>query len=170
MNSYENTIHQFKKMLTNLDKWLEASIAFAQKKSFDPNTLLTARLAPDQYPLVRQVQSSCDTAKFAAARLTEKEAPKHPDTEQTMDELRARIRSCLSYLDTFKAEDFAESEKRHVLLPFLEGKFLLASDYLNEMAIPNFYFHITTAYSILRHNGVGVGKNDFIGSLNAKDR
>jgi uncharacterized protein len=170
MNTYEASVRQFKKMLTNLDKWLEASVAFAQKKSIDPNTLLTARLAPDQYALARQVQTCCDTAKFAASRLTGKEPPKHPDTEQTMDELRARIRSCVAYLETFKSADFAESETRHVELPFLEGKYILGSDYLVEMAGPNFYFHVTTAYAILRHNGVEVGKRDFIGALSTKDR
>ena len=169
MNPYEASVHQMKKMLTNLDKWLEASVSFAHKKSFDPNTLLSARLAPDQYPLVRQVQTSCDTAKFAAARLTGKEPPKHPDTEQTIDELRARIRACTSYLDTLKSADFAESGTRRVDLPFLEGKHLLGSDYLIEMATPNFYFHVTTAYAILRHNGVELGKRDFIGGLTTKD-
>ncbi len=169
MNSYESTIRQFNKMLGQLDKWLGASVALAQKKSFDPNTLLTARLAPDQYALARQVQTCCDSAKFAAARLTGKEAPKHPDTEQTMDELRARIRSCTAFLDSLKSADFAEAEKRHVQLPFLEGKFVLGSDYLTEMVLPNFYFHATTIYAILRHNGVELGKMDFIGSLTTKD-
>src|SRR5580693_1405539 len=114
MNLYEASVHEYKKMLLNLDKWLEAAEAHAKKKSFDPNTLLAARLAPDQYPLVRQVQSSCDTAKFAAARLTGKEAPKHPDTEQTMDEIRARVRAVVAYLGTYKTADFAESATRRV--------------------------------------------------------
>jgi hypothetical protein len=170
MNTYESSVSQFKKMLTHLEKWIEASASFAQKKSFDVNTLTQARLAPDQYPLVRQVQSACDTAKFAAARLTGKEAPKHPDTETTIEELRARIRSTVAYLDTFKAQDFAESENRRVELSFLEGKYLLGKDYLVEMAQPNFYFHVTHAYAILRHNGVDLGKRDYIGSLSTKDR
>jgi len=170
MNSYEASVHQFAKMLTSLDKWLEASVSLAQKKSFDPNTLLSARLAPDQYPLVRQVQSCCDSAKFAAARLTGKEAPKHPDTEQTMDEIRARVRAVVAHLGTFKTADFAESATRRIDLPWLEGKHLVGSDYLMEMAIPNFYFHVTTAYAILRHNGVEIGKTDFIGGLSTKDR
>lgn len=170
MSLYEASVPQLKKMLNNLDKWLEAAVAFAQKKSFDPNTLLAARLAPDQYPLTRQVQSACDSAKFAAARLTGKEPPKHPDTEQTMDELRARVRTVVTYLEGFKPADFEGAEKRHVDLPFMEGKMMLGSDYLCEMALPNFYFHVTTAYSILRHNGVDLGKRDFMGSLNVKDR
>ena len=169
-NAHEGSIQQFKKMLGQLDLWIEKGVAYAQKKSFDPNVLVNARLAPDQYPLVRQVQSSCDTAKFAAARLTGKEAPKHPDTEQTIDELRARIRSCIAFLDTLKSEDFAGSEARRIELPFLEGKLLSGADYLREMATPNFYFHVTHAYAILRHNGVDLGKMDYIGSLTTKDR
>jgi hypothetical protein len=170
MNSYEASIHQFKKMLTHLDKWLEASVGYAQRKSFDPDTLLSARLAPDQYALARQVQACCDTAKFAAARLTGKEPPKHADVEQTMAELRTRIRTCVTYLETFQPADFEKSETRPVDLAFLEGKYLLGSDYLIEMAIPNFYFHVSTAYAILRHNGVELGKRDFIGALSTKDR
>jgi hypothetical protein len=165
MSLYEATIPQLKKMLTNLDAWLEASIAYAKSKSFDPNVLVTARLAPDQYPLVRQVQAACDGAKFAAARLTGKEPPKNPDTEQTMDELRARIAVTNAYLDTFTQADFAGAAERSVVLPFLEGKTILGTDFLNEMTLPNFYFHVTTAYAILRHNGVGLGKRDFLGSL-----
>src|ERR1700723_152586 len=101
------TVTQCKKALSNLDGWLAKAAAHAKAKSFDPNVLLAARLAPDQYPLVRQVQSACDSAKFAAARLSAKEAPKHPDVEQTMDELRARVRTCIQYLDGFKVADFA---------------------------------------------------------------
>ncbi len=170
MSLFEASVPQFKKMLNNLDKWLEASITHAQKKSFDPNVLASSRLAPDQYPLVRQVQAACDSAKFPAARLAGKEAPKHPDTEQTMDELRARIRTCVTYLDTLTKADFAGAETRNVELPFLENKVMIGSEYLTEMALPNFYFHVTTAYAILRHNGIDLGKRDFIGNLNLHDR
>ena len=170
MNVYEASVQQYKKMLTNLDKWLEAAESFAQKKSFDPNALLTARLAPDQYARSSGKSSrACDAAKFAAARLAGKEAPKHPDTEQTMGELHARIRACVSFLDSLKTADFAQSESRKIELPFLEKQYVLGSDYLTEMATPNFFFHVTTAYAILRHNGVDLGKRDFIGSLNVKD-
>jgi hypothetical protein len=170
MNAYEASVAQFKKMLGQLDKWIEASVAHAQKKNFDPNVLVQSRLAPDQYAFVRQVQSCCDTAKFAAARLTGKEAPKHPDEEKTIDELRARIRSVVTYLSSFNSADFASSETRKIELPFLEGKVLTGADYLTEMATPNFYFHVTTAYAILRHNGVDIGKRDYIGDLSVKDR
>ena len=169
MSLYEASVPQLKKMLGNLDKWLEAAVAYAATKSFDPNTLVNARLAPDQYPLSRQVQSACDSAKLAAARLSGKDAPKHPDTETTIDELRARVQSVVAYLATFTAADFAEAKTRVVGLSFLPGKGLAASDYLNEMALPNFYFHVTTAYAILRHNGVGLGKQDYLGSLNLRD-
>lgn len=159
------TIVQLKKMLTNLDAWLAKAAAHAKAKSFDVGVLVQARLAPDQYPLVKQVQSACDTAKFAAARLSGKEAPKHPDTEQTFEELHQRIASVTSYLGTFTAKDFEGAEARAITLPFLEGKTMKGGDYLVEMVAPNFYFHLVTAYAILRHNGVSLGKMDYIGAL-----
>jgi hypothetical protein len=159
---------QFKKTLGNLDGWLTKAEAHAKAKSFDPNTLLVARLAPDQYPLVRQVQSSCDTAKFFAARTSGKEAPKHPDTEQTVAELHARVAACTSFLATLTDKDFEGSDARRIGLPFLEGKTVSLDDYVHELAVPNFFFHVTHTYAILRHNGVDVGKTDFIGSLSAQ--
>ena len=169
MSFYQATVPQLKKMLNNLDKWLDAAVAHAAKKSFEPSVLLNARLAPDQYPLTRQIQSCCDGAKFTAARLAGKEAPKHPDTETTLEELRARIRSTLEFLDTVTEADFAGAKERMITLPFMPGKGLTAADYLNEMALPNFYFHATTAFAILRHNGVDIGKMAFLGSLNLRD-
>jgi hypothetical protein len=160
MSLYDETVPQFSKMLRSLDKWLDKAVAHAAAKSFDPSVLLQARLAPDQYPLLRQIQSACDAAKTAAARLTGEEPPKHPDTEQTLEEIRARIRTVLAYLETKRAEDFAGADQRLVKLPFLQGK---------QLSLPNFYFHLSMAYAILRHNGVDVGKNDFIGSLKLRD-
>jgi hypothetical protein len=164
-----SSVRQFSKMVKQLDTWLEKAAAYGKARSFDPVVLLQARLAPDQYPLVRQIQGACDAAKFGVARLTGQEAPKHPDTEQTIDELRARIQSCAAYLDSVKEADLAGAETRHVTLPWLEGKYLEGSDYLLEMALPNFYFHASHAYAILRHNGVDLGKRDFIGSLTTHD-
>jgi hypothetical protein len=158
-------IGEYKKMLGNLDGWLKKAAAHAKAKSFDPSVLVNARLAPDQYPFVRQVQSACDAAKFAAARLAGKDAPKHPDTETTIEQLHARIESVTAYLGTFTAKDFEGAEKRAITLPWLEGKHLEGADYVVELCTPNFFFHVTTAYAILRHNGVDVGKTDFIGSL-----
>src|SRR5882757_6153367 len=103
---YYQTIRQMKKILGQFDKWLEAAVAFANTKSFDPNLFLGFRLAPDQFAFARQVQTACDTAKLAAARLAGKEAPKHADTEQTLEELRARVRSVVAYLDGFSEKDF----------------------------------------------------------------
>ena len=113
---------------------------------------------------------SCDCAKFLAARLSGKDAPQHPDTERTLDEARARIQTCLAYLETFQAKDFEGAETRLVELAHFEGKVLKGSEYLVGLALPNLYFHVTTAYALLRHNGVDVGKRDFIGALPLQDR
>jgi uncharacterized protein len=158
-------IRQMRKTLAQLETWLDAAAAFAAKKSFDPNVFIGLRLAPDQFPFVRQIQSSCDTVKLAAARLAGQEAPKHADTEQTLEELRARVKSVLAYVDGFSATDYAEAGSRTVTTPRWEGKTMTATDYLLEHALPNFYFHTTHAYAILRHNGVELGKRDFLGPL-----
>jgi uncharacterized protein len=163
-----HAIRQMNKMLGQLDTWLVTATGFAQKKSFDANTLLASRLAPDQYPFVRQVQLSCDHAKFTPARLTGKEAPSHPDTEQSMEALRTRIISVRTWLETFSAGEFEGAEKRLVLLPRWEGKGLTGEDYLLDYAMPNFNFHVTHAYAILRHNGLDLGKKDYIGPLNLR--
>lgn len=165
MNIAAESIAQFAKMLRNLDRWIEKTTTYAEAKKFDVNNLVTARLAPDQYPLVRQVQACCDQAKFAAAYLSGKEAPKHPDTETTMAELRQRIAACLGFLESVKAEELAGFEDRKVSPPWMHGKWLKGDHYLAQLAIPNFYFHVTTAYSILRSNGVDVGKMDFLGAI-----
>jgi hypothetical protein len=163
------TIQQFKKVLSNLDKWLDTATAFGEKKKFDANTLLQARLAPDQFPFVKQVQIACDTAKMAAFRLAGKEPPAQEDNEKTLEDLHARVRACVKHLETFKESDFVGAEGRMVPVKFMPGKGFLGSDYVSEFAVPNFYFHATTAYAILRHNGIDLGKGDFLGSLSLKD-
>jgi hypothetical protein len=162
-------VPQFAKMLHNLDGWLGKAVAYAKTKSFEPDVLCQARLAPDQYELTRQVQAACDTAKFTVAYLSGKEPPVHPDTEKTIAELRQRIKTCVSYLESSKESDFAEAEGRKVAPRWLEGKWVRGDQYTVQMAIPNFYFHMTTAYAILRHNGVDLGKMDYIGSLPTRD-
>jgi len=162
MSAFE-TITQFNKMLKNLDQWLQAGIAYGEKKSFDPDVLAQARLAPDQYALVRQVQSACDQAKYAAAYLGGQKAPSHPDNEKTIAELRARIQTCTEYVGSFESSDFAGAEERRVAPPWMEGNSVSGAQYLTRIAVPNFYFHVTTAYAILRHNGVDLGKRDFVG-------
>ncbi len=169
MSLYAETVTQMSKMLTNLDRWIDLGVEHATSKKYDPSVLLNARLAPDQYHFIKQVQAACDAAKFAAARLTGKTPPAHPDTEQTLEEVRARIQSVLAYLATFTEADFEAAETRVVPLSFMPGKGMLGSDYLHEMAGPNFYFHVTTAYSILRHNGVPLGKMNYMGGMKLQD-
>ncbi len=162
-------ITRMKLTLSNVTRWLDKAEAHGQARAFDPGTLLVARLAPDQYPLIRQIQSACDSAKFAAARLSGKEAPRNPDTETTLAEIRARIDATVAYLETFSESDFAGAEKRVVPLSFMPGKGLRAKDYLWEMSVPNFFFHVSHAYAILRHNGVDVGKADFVAPMTILD-
>ncbi len=164
MNPHD-AIRLFAKMLQNLEHWMDKAAAYAKAKPFEVDVLAQARLAPDQYAFNRQVQSACDQAKFAAAYLGGKTAPAHPDTEQTFAELRERIHKCLGFLETVQAKDFAGAEQRKVSPSWLGGRWLRGDDYLAHVAIPNFFFHVTTAYAILRHNGVEVGKMDFMGGL-----
>jgi uncharacterized protein len=166
---HDDVIRLFAKTLQNLEHWMDKATAYAKAKSFDVEVLAQARLAPDQYPFVRQVQSACDQAKYAAAYLGGKQAPSHADTEQTFAELRQRVEKCLGFLDSFQAQDFAGAEDRKVAPPWLQGKWLRGDDYLIHVAIPNFFFHETMAYAILRHNGVVLGKMDYIGSLPTQD-
>jgi hypothetical protein len=168
MNLFD-LVPQYGKMLKNLDRCLDKAAEHAKTKKFDLETLVHARLAPDMYSLDRQIQSACDTAKFSVAYLTGKEAPAHPDTEKTIDELRARIKSCLAFLETAKESDFAGADDRKTTPKWLQGKWVKADQFAVQVSLPNFYFHVTMAYAILRHNGVDIGKNDFIGSIPIRD-
>lgn len=162
---YAITVTQYKKLLGNLSAILDKAAHYAETKKFNVEVLLNSRLAPDQFNLIRQVQIACDTAKFGAARITGKEAPSNPDTETTVDELKARIKATQDYLATFTEEDFVGAAERHVSQPRWEGKYLTGLEYTLEHSFPNIGFHITTAYSILRSNGVDVGKKDYLGPL-----
>jgi hypothetical protein len=168
MSAYQN-VQQFTKMLRNLDSWIETAVAHATKKGFDPEVFVTSRLAPDQYPFARQVQASCDSAKFAAASLSGQTPPAHPDPDTTVAQLRERIASCLRFLESVPEGDYAGADDRKVAPAWLQGKWMRGSDYLTQTAIPNFYFHVTTAYAILRHNGVDLGKLAYIGSMPIQD-
>jgi hypothetical protein len=165
---YYEIFSQMKKQLGQIDKWLDAATAFAKTKSFDPNVFIGFRLAPDQFPFARQIQIACDTAKLGASRLTGKDAPSQPDTEQTIDELRARVRSIITYLDGLSAKDFEGVAGRTVTQPRWEGKVMTGPDYFVEHVLPNFYFHLSHVYAILRHNGVDVGKRDYLGALSLR--
>jgi hypothetical protein len=162
---YLEAFRQFSKQLGQVETWFDAAAAHADAKKFDPNLYLTFRLAPDQFALVRQVQVACDTAKMAAARLAGKEAPVQPDTEATLADLRARVQSVRTYLGTFTAKDFESAATRVISQPRWEGKTMTGADYFREHVTPNFFFHLTTAYAILRNNGVALGKKDYLGPL-----
>lgn len=162
---YEITVPQFNKMLRNLNEIIDKATANAAFRKFDPDVLLQARLAPDQFPLLRQIQIVTDTAKLGVARINGKEAPKHDDTEKTWPELKARIESVIKYLETYSAKDFVGAAERRVTTPRWEGKTLSGAEFTTHHMIPNFYFHLTTAYSILRHNGVDLGKRDYLGPM-----
>ena len=164
---YDLTIVQFSKMLNNLSAILEKGAEFAETKKIDFEVLLNSRLVADQFNLIRQVQIACDTAKLGAARLTGKTdtAPKHEDNETTLADLQARINSVLDYLSGFTPEDFANTGSEKVSQPRWEGKYLTGPEFAIQHAIPNLYFHVATAYAILRHNGVTVGKKDYLGPL-----
>jgi hypothetical protein len=162
---YEITVPQFTKMLHNLNLIMDKAVQNSVERKFEMDVLLNSRLAPDQFNFIRQVQIACDTAKFYAARMTGKEAPAHEDTEKTVPELKARIETVIGYLNSFKAEDFKGAEERKISQPRWEGKYLTGFEFATQHAIPNVYFHVATAYSILRHNGVPVGKKDFLGEM-----
>ena len=165
----QDAIRLFTKTLENLEKWMDKAGEHAKARSFDVDVLAQARLAPNQFTFAQQVQSACDQAKYAAAYLGGKPAPSHPDTEQTFAELRQRIQKCLSFLETVQAKDLAGAEERKVSPPWLGGQWLRGDDYLVHVALPNFFFHATMAYAILRHNGVDLGKMDYIGSIPTRD-
>jgi uncharacterized protein len=165
---YYESFLQMKKMLGQLNTWLDKAEAHAKEKSFEPNLYLSFRLAPDQLAFARQIQIACDTAKLGASRLTGKEAPSHADNEQTLDELRTRVRSVISYLDGYSEKDFEASATRSITQPRWEGKVMTGKDYFFEHVQPNFYFHAAHTYAILRHNGVPVGKRDYLGTLSQR--
>lgn len=162
---YFEIFQQMKKQLGHIPLWLDAATAYATTKKFDPNVFAGLRLAPDQFPLSRQIQIACDTPKLGVSRITGKTAPSQPDTEVTLDELRARVASAIAFLDALAPIDFDAVAGRTVTNPRWEGKVMSAHDYFIEHVIPNFYFHLTHVYAILRHNGVDLGKKDFLGKL-----
>ena len=165
ISMYSVSVPGMSHSLKNLAAILKKAAAHAKAKNIDPAVLVRSRLYPDMLPLVQQVQIAADTAKGAAARLAGREPPKFEDTESTFPELIERVNKTLAYLRTVKRTEIEGSEDRDIILKFpsitLEFKGL---DYLTGFAIPNFYFHVATAYDILRHNGVEIGKRDFLGS------
>lgn len=165
MNLYEVFIPQAIKMLENLDAIMAKGEAFATEKKFDTEVLVNSRLAPDQFPFKRQIQIACDTAKLCASRMSAIDAPVHNDSEVTYTDLRNRIADTVKFLKTIDKEKFNQGIERHITQPRWEGKYLTGFEYVTQHAIPNLYFHITTTYAILRHNGVDVGKKDYLGNM-----
>ncbi len=160
---YDASIPIFIQFLAGLDAILHKAEAYVQAKKLDPDALLKARLFPDMFTFTRQVQLATDFAKGAGARLAGIEVPSYPDEEKSFEELHARIRKVTDFLRTLPKEQFADAANRTVTLK-VGGREMnfKGSDYLNQFVLPNFYFHLTTAYDLLRHNGVELGKMDYM--------
>jgi uncharacterized protein len=166
ISMYQASAPRFAHMLRNLSAILDKAEAYAEAKKLDPAVPGSLRLIADMFPLARQVQIACDTAKGAVARLAGVEIPKHEDTEKTIPELKARIAKTLDFIESVGAAKIDGSEEREVVLKMRGQDVKLAGlHYLLAQAWPNFYFHVTTAYNILRANGVELGKRDFIGTI-----
>lgn len=162
---YNVTVPEFKRSLLALQAILVKAEAFVAEKKITDSVLLGAFLAPDQFPFVKQIQIVSDSAKGTAAKLAGVEAPKMEDNETTLPELKTRIDKTIAFLDTLKAEQFEQSEEREIPIFYYPGKALTGLEYLNTMGLANFYFHLTTAYAILRHNGMNIGKADYMGAI-----
>lgn len=164
LSMYQASIPVFVRMLGNLSAILHKAEAYAEARKIAPAVLVNARLAPDMLPLSSQIQIASDTAKGCAARLAGVEIPSYPDTESSFDELQERIARTVVFLESIDAAQLDGSEERPITLSFpkMELKFG-GSEYLLGFVLPNFYFHLTTAYAILRHNGLDIGKLDFLG-------
>lgn len=167
---YYATIQQLNKTLGNLDAILGKATEHAAARNFPVDNFMNARLAPDMLPFSRQILIACDTAKFVAASLAGQDAPKFDDDEKTVADLRARIAKTTAYLATFHAADFAQvTEVTPIKVPYPAGKKMLAQAAILSRALPNFFFHVTTAYALLRAGGIPLGKTDYLGALEMFD-
>jgi len=166
ISMHSASVPVFARMLTNLLTWLDKAEAHAAAKKFDTGVLLAARLAPDMLPFTKQIQIACDAAKFGVARLAGVEAPKFEDNETSFDELRERVRKTMDYVQSVPAAQIVGTEEKDVTVPRRDGSITLKGEfYLKHVVLPNFFFHLTTTYALLRHNGVDLGKGDFLGAL-----
>src|SRR6202171_103745 len=166
---YYQGILQCTQSLKNLEACLDKAEQHAAAKKFDVSGLMTSRLAPDMQHFIYQVQSACDYVKAAAAWLSGQTPPKHEDNERTIDELRARIAKTVDFAESVTEPEYASASERKVTLSWAPGKVIGGEDYLLQVTVPNIFFHLTTAYAILRHNGVDVGKMDFLGPMKFVD-
>jgi hypothetical protein len=161
---YDASIPTMTRMLGNLSKILDKAVAQAETEKSAPSELLESRLASDMFPFTRQVQIVSDVAKGCAARLSATEPPSFPDTETTFAELQTRIAKTVDFLKSIAPEKFAGAEDRTITLKFPQGeRSFSGKDYLTDFVLPNFYFHMATAYGLLRHKGIAIGKMDFLG-------
>lgn len=163
---YDISVPVFDAMLGNLSTLLERGAAHATARNFDPQALLDARLSPDMFALTRQVQICCDAAKFGVARLAGVEAPKFDDSERTFEELRGRIEKTRTFIRSVPRAALDGAESRRVEVPVRTQTYAFdGTTFLMRWALPNFYFHLVTAYDLLRHNGVEIGKRDYLGTV-----
>ena len=161
---HQASVPQFKKMLNNLSSILKKGAEFAADKKIDEKVLVEFRLAPDMLPLAKQVQIACDQVKMGMSRLSGVEAPKHADTETTFAQLQDRITQTIAFIDGIKPEQIDGTEAKEIKFSIKEWHFEFTGEqYLFTWILPNFYFHVTTAYNILRHNGLQIGKADYLG-------
>ena len=166
LSMYQASVPVFLRQLTNLKAVLEKGAADAEARKIDPSVFINARLAPDMHALPRQVQIMTDTAKGAGARLAGVDVPSYEDTETSFPELQARLDKTIDFLKSLKPEQIDGSEERSITLKMRSGDITFTGQsYLLHFALPNFFFHYTTAYAILRHNGVAVGKMDYLGGV-----
>lgn len=164
ISMYSASVPVFAHTLGNLSRLLDKALAHAAAKQFDAAVLLGSRLAPDMLPFTKQIQIACDSAKLCVARLAGIEAPKHEDNEASIADLKTRIQRTIDFVKSVHAAQLDGSESREISVPRRDGVMKLAGEtYLKHYALPNFYFHVTTAYALLRHNGVDLGKADFLG-------
>ena len=169
ISMYSASVPTFQHMLRNLSHILDKAEANAQARKFDPAVLMQSRLAPDMLPFTRQVLIACDAAKNGVARISGVEAPRFQDNETTFAELKARIKKTLDYLQTVPAQAMDGTEEKDITFPVGREttRTMKAEAYLKHWALPNFFFHVTTAYAILRHNGVDLGKADYLAGARA---
>jgi hypothetical protein len=163
---YQATVPVFVQTLEALSAIVDKASAYAEAHKIDPAVVLGSRLRPDMLPLVRQMQIVCDNAKNMAGRLAGGEVPKFEDNETSFDDIKARIKKTLDYVRTVNSKDIEAGETREIVFPIGPNKMKMkGADYIFHFALPNFYFHLTTAYAILRHNGVEIGKRDYLGAV-----
>jgi hypothetical protein len=163
ISMYSMSVETFLPMLVTLSSLLEKGLKFATEKKFDPAVLVNARLAPDMLPLSSQIQIACDMAKNGSARLAGQQAPRFEDNESTLEELRTRIARTIDYLKSIPASAIDGSEERDIKIPLRERTLEMKGlAFVRTWVLPNFYFHVVTSYAILRHNGVNLGKQDFL--------